>query len=169
MTVGAEGAGAEAENGRAGAPSARAELVFDAVLVVAVGALVGQAFALPLVEEETVGSGFLPVTFGGALLVLLLARVAVVLRALRTERATAASPVVVPRQPLLVGATVVSAVLCAVAGVLVAVGVLLVAGLLAVDRVRPRAALAVTAATLLIAYLLFDVWLRMDLGPSGLF
>lgn len=163
----ADGIGAEVEDDRSA--TARAELVFDAVLVVVVGALLAQALALPFLEDATVGSGLLPVTFGVLLLALLLARVAVVLRAVRTERPAAGPPVVVPRQLLLVGVAVASAVLCALVGVLAAVGVLLVTGLLAVDRVRPRAAVVVTAGTLLISYLLFDVWLRMDLGPSGLF
>jgi hypothetical protein len=167
--MGAETGAGTGNVGQAGPAPARAELVFDAVLVVAVGALLVQAFALPFLEDATIGSGFLPVTFGVVLLVLLLARIAVVLRALRTEHATAGSPVVVSRQLLLIGVTAASAVLCALVGVLPAVGVLLAAALLAVDRVRPQAALVVTAGTLLIAYLLFDVWLRMDLGPSGLF
>lgn len=162
--------------GAASAARARiVELVFVAGLVVFVLTLAWQFLDLRVFTPDgSVGSGFYPLGLAVVLLVLLAIRLMRVAARLVTKAPPAeddeADSGRITREQILLAALVIAAIIIGTwAGLFAVVGLFLVVALLTLERVGLRAAVLFTLGTLVPVYLIFDLWLGMNVGLNGLF
>jgi len=151
------------------------ELIFAFVLMLAILSIFVQALPLPLFQSDgTVGPGFFPVSL--SILMIVLVGAYIVFLALGSRRSqprdTRQEPteaVVTGDQFVLAGLLVLGILVGNYIGLLAVTGIVLLAGLVFVERVGWRAGILFTLGTLIGVYLVFDLWLGMDVGLRGLF
>lgn len=153
--------------GGAAYPAPRAELIFAVVLLIGAGSLLVQATTLPFFSEDgTIGPGFFATSLSALVVAALIGYVAMILHAGARNgwQPDATERLVSVAQAELVGLIIAAMILGPWIGIVGAVGIVLLVGLLVVDRVRPLQAVLVTLGTLAVIVVVFGVWLRMDLG-----
>ena len=142
-----------------------------AALTVTIG---WQALMLPVFNADgTVGPGFFPIpislalSIGLGLYALVLARRLMSLR--QSAREPDSHPPVFNARQMAILVLLTGAVLAgSTIGLFATVGLLLLTGLLTVERLKAREAIAFTIGALIVFYLVFDVWLHMNIGLSGI-
>lgn len=151
------------------------EIVFALALLAFILSIFVQALRLPILQDDgTIGPGFFPISLSvlmiamvGAFLVFLTIRAKQPQPTAKQDGAD--EPVVTRDQLMMVGLLVLTTLLGGYVGLLAVAGVLLLAGLVFIERVGWRAGILFTLGTLVGVYLVFDFWLGMDVGLRGLF
>lgn len=151
------------------------EVAFVLVLLATIVSVFVQALSLPIfLPDETIGPGFFPIVLSVLMIVLVGGHAAylAIARPMKTAAAERSDPngaIVTARQLMLVGLVVLALAVGDLIGLLAITGIVLLAGLVLVERVPLRAALIFTLNTLLCVYLVFDLWLGMNVGLRDLF
>lgn len=151
------------------------ELAFAGFLFLLVGSVFWQALKLPFVEPGgAIASGFFPIS----LTVIVMALIAVyglvlVGRLVASSgvkaKASTEDPVVSRDQLVLLGLIVVAVLVGDEIGLFAVSGLLLFSGLLLIERAGLRRSLVFTLGTLVSIYLIFHLWLGMNIGLRLLF
>ena len=161
------------EAGTAGKPRRPlGEIAFALALLAFILSIFVQALQLPILQDDgTIGPGFFPVCLSVLMIAMVGAFVVFTVRAKQPQPAAKQGdePVITRDQLMMVGLLVVTTLLGAYVGLLAVAGILLLAGLVFIERVGWRAAILFTLGTLIGVYLVFDFWLGMDVGLRGLF
>jgi hypothetical protein len=154
----------------AGSPPAKYELGFTLALAAVVAAICWQALSLPLFASDgTVGPGFFPVPLSCLLLGGLLMHAVKLWGIWRREIGVKAEPLFVGVQYIAFGLLVGAALIGSAAGLAVAITLLLVGGLIFIERCSLLESLTFSVVFLLSFYLVFDRWLGQNIGLNGLF
>lgn len=142
---------------------------FGIVLLVLVVSLAVQAVTLPFVEADngTIGAGMFPSILSLGLIVgLLVYIVRLSVRIARDKSDTAPSRVIVRNQVIFLAAVVLAIVMGGLAGLLVSSAVVLLVSFVLLERLSWQRSILVTGATVLLAHLVFDVALGLNLTPT---
>ncbi|WEX10769.1 tripartite tricarboxylate transporter TctB family protein [Chelativorans sp. AA-79] len=151
------------------------ELVFALVIMLIVVSIFIQGLALPLFQPDgTIGPGFFPVSLSVIVLAIVAGHTIYLGAALarrRSQRDDSAIPggIVTHDQFILTGLILLAVLIGDRIGLLAASGMVLLAGLLFIERVGLRASVLFTLGTLASVYLIFDLWLGMNVGLRALF
>lgn len=152
------------------------ELVFALVIMLMVISIFIQALTLPFFQPDgTIGPGFFPVSLSAFVLAIIAGHMiylrAAALARTRSQADDSVGPggIVTLDQFILTGLILLAVLIGDRIGLLAASGMVLVAGLLFVERVGLRASLLFTLGTLAGVYLIFDLWLGMNVGLRALF
>jgi len=149
------------------------EIAFALALLALILTVFVQALPLSILQSDgTVGPGLFPMVLS----VLMMAMVgAFLVFTIWTKQPRPAAkeegadePIVTRDQLMMVGLLVLATLLGGYVGLLAVAGVLLLAGLVFIERVGWRAGILFTLGTLVGVYLVFDFWLGMDVGLRGL-
>jgi len=170
--VAARSTAADEAKAAGGARRPVGEIVFALALLALILSVFVQALPLSIVQDDgTVGPGLFPMVLS----VLMIAMVGGFLVSLfvragpAVQEKQAGEPVVTRDQLMMVGLLVLATLVGGYVGLLAVAGVLLLAGLVFIERVGWRSAILFTLGTLVGVYLVFDFWLGMDVGLRGLF
>lgn len=158
----------------AGGASVVVEIAFVLGLAVLTGAICWQALALPILAADgTVGPGLFPIPIslglfaGLAIYAVSLGRRRLGVR--RTTRTAASHPPVFDVRQIVILVLLAGAALAgSTIGLFATVGLMLLIGLLTVERLKPLEAIGFTIGALVFLYLVFDVWLHMNIGLNGI-
>jgi len=162
-------------NPPAGDAPVAAELGFILCLAALAAAVAWQALTLPVFAPDgTVGPGFFPIPLSLLLLVGSLLYAVALLRRLRHSQGEsgkdlARPPLLNARQIAALGLLALAALLGSTLGLFATVGLLLLFGLLSVERLRLLESAAFTLGALIVFYLVFDAALGMNIGLNGMF
>lgn len=170
-----EGRAADAGEAADAARPLAGEFAFAIALVLLVVSVLVQALELPFFQPDgSIGSAFFPVSISLFVLALLggyLVFLVVSMARSRPRRAAtvpAYDQVAIRDQLVLSGLIVFTVLVGDRIGLSAAIGILLLTGLLSIERVGLRASLLFTLGTLVSVYLIFGLWLGMDVGLRGL-
>lgn len=153
------------------------EFVFALVLMLGIATVLFQGLQLPFFQPDgAIGAAFFPVTLSLLMMAVIGGYMARLGFAWLRQRRTSAvakpiggDPLVTRDQFILCGLIVLSVIVGGYIGLLATSGLVLAAGLLVIERVGLRAAILFTIGTLVCIYLIFDLWLGMNVGLRGLF
>jgi len=180
-TVQPEGQNGSAEIGEAAeaASQLQGELAFAIFLLLLVGSVFWQALTLPFIEPGgAIGSGFFPISLAVIVMLLIIFHgvfgMVKLIRMRKEQRASGTKSTqktsgINRDQLVLLGLIILAVLVGDRIGLFATAGMVLLFGLLFIERVGLRASLLFTLGTLVAIYLIFDFWLGMKIGLSQLF
>lgn len=160
---------ARKDEGAAPPRSTRTELAFLGVLSLVLASFLWQILSLRMFAHGSVGAGFYPLCVVSILIGLVLLRAVRLIPGLRERRGAGQVGAITARQAVLAALVCGAIAVGTFSSLIVSLALFLLSGLLAIERVGLRRALLFTLGSLIAVYLIFDLWLGMNIGLNGLF